>query len=80
MADTAVTEAAPPATSSPAAKKTKTASAASKKPRVKPTHPPTADMVNAAIKSLKERGAVLYMIILFLIDPKLQCIASIALL
>nr|AAK58061.1 histone H1 [Rhynchosciara americana] len=57
MSDTAITEAALPATtSSPAAKKSKVTSAASKKPRVKPSHPPTADMVNAAIKSLKERG------------------------
>lgn len=47
------------ATSAPAAaatpKKSKSA-AASKKPRTKPIHPPTADMVNAAIKNLKERG------------------------
>lgn len=47
------------ATSAPAAaatpKKSKSA-AASKKPRNKPIHPPTADMVNAAIKNLKERG------------------------
>jgi hypothetical protein len=27
-----------------------------KKPKVKPTHPPTSQMVQAAIKSLKERG------------------------
>lgn len=40
--------------SSPQGKKVK--SVASKKPRVKPTHPPTSDMVNNAIKSLKERG------------------------
>ncbi|KAG0521467.1 hypothetical protein BDA96_08G163100 [Sorghum bicolor] len=30
--------------------------AASKKPRAKPAHPKTAEMVNSAIKSLKERG------------------------
>lgn len=54
MADSApVTEAAPVA--SPPAKKAKS-SGASKKPRVKPNHPPTSDMVNSAIKSLKERG------------------------
>ncbi|XP_026465865.1 histone H1C-like [Ctenocephalides felis] len=41
-----------PATASP--KKGKTA--AVKKPRVKPSHPPTSEMVNNAIKSLKERG------------------------
>lgn len=51
MADSATSAPAPAATP----KKTK-ASAASKKPRTKPSHPPTADMVNAAIKNLKERG------------------------
>lgn len=45
-----------PAASSPAVKKSKSASAVAKKPRVKPTHPPTAEMVNNAIKNLKERG------------------------
>lgn len=46
-----------PAASSPAVKKSKSAaSALAKKPRVKPTHPPTAEMVNNAIKNLKERG------------------------
>ncbi|XP_011506312.1 PREDICTED: histone H1-like [Ceratosolen solmsi marchali] len=30
--------------------------AAAKKPRAKPSHPPTSDMVEAAIKALKERG------------------------
>src|SRR5882757_167832 len=49
MADTAAAPAAAPAT--PKAKK-----ASSKKPAAKPSHPPTADMVNAAIKTLKERG------------------------
>ena len=44
-----------PAASSPAVKKSKSAAVA-KKPRVKPTHPPTAEMVNNAIKNLKERG------------------------
>lgn len=52
MADSA-TSAPAPATATP--KKSK-AAAASKKPRTKPAHPPTSDMVNAAIKSLKERG------------------------
>lgn len=51
MADSATSAPAPAATP----KKTK-ASAANKKPRTKPSHPPTADMVNAAIKNLKERG------------------------
>lgn len=51
MADSA-TSAPAPATATP--KKSK--AAASKKPRVKPAHPPTSDMVNAAIKNLKERG------------------------
>lgn len=57
MADTvASTDAGTPVTgSSPAAKKSKIAAIA-KKPRVKPNHPPTAEMVNSAIKSLKERG------------------------
>jgi len=45
-----------PPVSSPAVKKSKSASALAKKPRVKPTHPPTAEMVNNAIKNLKERG------------------------
>ncbi|KAG8291291.1 hypothetical protein J6590_063924 [Homalodisca vitripennis] len=52
MADSATTA---PAPAAPTPKKAK-AAAASKKPRVKPAHPPTSDMVNAAIKSLKERG------------------------
>lgn len=48
---------APTVGASPAAKKSKTSSVVtSKKPRVKPAHPPTAEMVNSAIKSLKERG------------------------
>lgn len=50
MADTATS------TPAPAASPKKVKAAASKKPRVKPAHPPTADMVNSAIKSLKERG------------------------
>ena len=53
MADAGTT-----ATPAPAAtpKKSKASAAASKKPRTKPSHPPTSDMVNNAIKSLKERG------------------------
>lgn len=50
MADSATSAPAPAATP----KKAK--AAASKKPRTKPAHPPTSDMVNAAIKNLKERG------------------------
>lgn len=53
-ANLAEASAAPAGNSSPQAKKTK--AVASKKPRVKPSHPPTSDMVNNAIKSLKERG------------------------
>lgn len=58
MADSAATvDVAVPVTgSSPAAKKSKSASAASKKPRAPKAHPPTAEMVNSAITSLKERG------------------------
>lgn len=59
MADTvATTEAVAPATgASPVAKKSKSSAATiAKKPRVKPTHPPTAEMVYSAIKSLKERS------------------------
>ncbi len=57
MTDTVVVAetVAPASGSSPAAKKSKGTGAA-KKPRVKPSHPPTSDMVNNAIKSLKERG------------------------
>lgn len=54
MADGTVIESAP-VVSSPAAKKGKD-TAASKQPRVKSTHPPTSDMVNSAIKDLKERS------------------------
>lgn len=52
MADSAT---AAPAQAATTPKKAK-AAAGSKKPRVKPAHPPTSDMVNAAIKNLKERG------------------------
>ena len=46
-----------PATTNPAAGGTPVKKAAkTKKPRPKPTHPRTSDMVNAAIKHLKERG------------------------
>ena len=57
MADTSnhvAADAAP--TASPAAKKEKKTSAAAKNPRTKPNHPPTSEMVNNAIKGLKERG------------------------
>ncbi|XP_037301051.1 histone H1-like [Manduca sexta] len=58
MADTAVaTEAPAPAT--PAKKptaKAAAAGAAAKKPKAKPTHPKTSEMVNNAIKELKERS------------------------
>lgn len=57
MADTATATsapAAPPQAGSP--KKPGKAAAASKKPRVKPAHPRTSEMVIAAIKNLKERG------------------------
>ncbi|XP_037917033.1 histone H1-like isoform X1 [Hermetia illucens] len=43
-----------PAAASP--KKGKKAAGGPKKPKSKPTHPPTSSMVNAAIKALKERG------------------------
>lgn len=58
MADTAATAEATPAAvgASPVAKKSKSSAAIAKKPRVKPTHPPTAEMVYNAIKSLKERS------------------------
>jgi len=53
MADTATATPAP-APASP--KKGTKKDVKAKKPKAKPTHPKTADMVNAAIKSLKERG------------------------
>lgn len=59
MADTAAVAApapAPAAAASPAKKAAKSAAAASKKPRGKPAHPRTSEMVNGAIKALKERG------------------------
>jgi len=54
----AVVESTPQATSaSPAVKKSKAKAAGGpKKPKAKPTHPPTTQMINAAIKALKERG------------------------
>lgn len=52
MADSATSAPAPAAATPKKAK----AAAASKKPRAKAAHPPTSDMVNAAIKNLKERG------------------------
>lgn len=57
MADTASSvPVAPSAGASPKKKDSGKATAASKKPRVKPSHPKTSDMVTAAIKNLKERG------------------------
>lgn len=54
MSDAVVSNAAAP--SAPAQAGTPKKQAASKKPRVKPAHPRTSDMVNAAVKNLKERG------------------------
>lgn len=45
-----------PVSQSPKVKKGKAATAGPKKPKSKPNHPPTSEMVNGAIKSLKERG------------------------
>ncbi|CAK1556062.1 unnamed protein product [Leptosia nina] len=58
MADTAVASEAP-APATPAKKTPKAAAAAAaaaKKPKSKPTHPKTSDMVNTAIRELKERS------------------------
>ena len=52
MADVAVP--APAAAATP--KKSKAKAPGTKKPKAKASHPPTADMVNKAIKELKERG------------------------
>lgn len=52
MADTASSSAPQPVV----AKAKKASAAKAKKPKSKPSHPPTSDMVNAAIKNLKERG------------------------
>jgi histone H1/5 len=47
----------PVAAATPVAeKKVKKASTAAKKPKTKPNHPPTSEMVDAAIGALKERG------------------------
>lgn len=58
MSDPVATDsaAAAPASQSPKVKKGKSAAAGPKKPKSKPNHPPTSEMVNSAIKSLKERG------------------------
>lgn len=63
MADveTAISSEAPaataPAAKSPKVKKTKAAASGGvKKPKTKPNHPPTSEMVQSAIKALKERG------------------------
>lgn len=56
MADTAVAADAP-APATPSKKPTKSAAGgSSKKPKAKPTHPKTSEMVNSAIKELKERS------------------------
>lgn len=44
------------AAATPAATPKKAKSAKPKKPKTAPSHPPVAEMVNAAISSLKERG------------------------
>lgn len=54
MADTAVA-AETPAPATPA-KKPRQAGGAAKKPKAKPTHPKTSEMVNNAIKEMKERS------------------------
>lgn len=66
MADTAASPQAPASTGSGAAHSKKTAAAAAassgggqkkaKNTKSKPSHPPTSEMVNSAIKNLKERG------------------------
>lgn len=57
MTDTVINaEVAPLASTSPAIKKVKTAVPIVKKPRIKPAHPPTAEMVYNAIRILKERS------------------------
>ena len=54
MADVAAPASANPAP--PASAKKAGAAKKAKNPRAKPSHPPTSEMVNNAIKSLKERG------------------------
>jgi len=54
--EVATTPAATVSTVSPTKKVPKTKMIGEKKPKTAPTHPPTADMVKAAIKSLKERN------------------------
>lgn len=57
MADTVTNaEVVPLASTSPAIKKVKSAVPIVKKPRIKPAHPPTAEMVYNAIRILKERS------------------------
>lgn len=56
MTETAAETAAPAATGTPKAAKKGKATAGSKKAKTAPSHPPVSQMVNAAIKSLKERG------------------------
>lgn len=58
MSDTEATVAGAqtPTSQKKSGKKASATATTSKKPRAKPSHPKTADMVNAAIKGLKERG------------------------
>ncbi|GAB0095191.1 His1 [Sergentomyia squamirostris] len=57
MAEETTVETTPASAGSPAGKKAKAPkSGAAKKPRVTPSHPKTSEMVNNAIKTLKERG------------------------
>lgn len=56
MADAPTSPQAPAASGAAHAKKTPGAQKKTKNPRSKPSHPPTSEMVNNAIKNLKERG------------------------
>ena len=56
MADVTVDQATASPVTSPTPKKAAGKKPAAGKARVKPSHPPTSEMVNSAIKSLKERG------------------------
>ncbi|CAK1597163.1 unnamed protein product [Parnassius mnemosyne] len=57
MADTAVASETPaPATPAKKPKAAATAAGGAKKPKAKPTHPKTSEMVTSAIKELKERS------------------------
>lgn len=56
MTETTTEAPAQAASGTPKAKKGKAAAGGSKKAKTTPSHPPVAQMVNAAIKALKERG------------------------